>query len=382
MYKTRNNIPYYYTYFRILFFRFFYKKMFFIVMDIDVICKFRNKSNLIIKNSKNVKSISTKYNKKKYKFMMNEIWDNNITYNDIYSYFCKNSVNYKDKNIILFGYSGSGKTFTMMNILKEIINNNIDNKIKYTISCFQIYNNNIYDILDNNKQLKFFKNDILIIKDISKLQFESFDELSDIITNNRKCSKTYNNDVSSRSCLIIKINSIISTYNIIDMPGQETANINNNINIQNEAKNINLSMLALKNCILSYYQKKKYIPFRDNLLTLYLKKMFISICKVYFICTINSDNKIFYQLDSIKYASCLVHPKKNINNNITKLLLEYSLYITSIGLNNCEDNNIFKQLKNNDYCNINHINKMLNSNIEVINEFKKKINCFLEKIKK
>ena len=65
MYKTRNNIPYYYTYFRILFFRFFYKKMFFIVMDIDVICKFRNKSNLIIKNSKNVKSISTKYNKKK-----------------------------------------------------------------------------------------------------------------------------------------------------------------------------------------------------------------------------------------------------------------------------------------------------------------------------
>ena len=128
---------------------------------------------------------------------------------------------------MLFGYSGSGKTFTMMNILKEIINNNIDNKIKYTISCFQIYNNNIYDILDNNKQLKFFKNDILIIKDISKLQFESFDELSDIITNNRKCSKTYNNDVSSRSCLIIKINSIISTYNIIDMPGQETANINN-----------------------------------------------------------------------------------------------------------------------------------------------------------
>ena len=110
--------------------------------------------------------------------------------------------------------------------------------------------------------------------------------------------------------------------------------------------------------------------------------MFISICKVYFICTINSDNKIFYQLDSIKYASCLVHPKKNINNNITKLLLEYSLYITSIGLNNCEDNDIFKQLKNNDYSNINNINKMLNSNIEVINEFKKKINCFLEKIKK
>ena len=136
MYKTRNNIPYYYTYFRILFFRFFYKKMFFIVMDIDVICKFRNKSNLIIKNSKNVKSISTKYNKKKYKFMMNEIWDNNITYNDIYSYFCKNSVNYKDKNIILFGYSGSGKTFTMMNILKKIINNNIDNKIKNNIICF------------------------------------------------------------------------------------------------------------------------------------------------------------------------------------------------------------------------------------------------------
>ena len=128
--------------------------MFFIDMDIDVICKFRNKSNFIIKKSKNLTSISTKNKKKKYKFMLNETWDNDVTYDDIYSYFCENSVNYKDKNIILFGYSGSGKTFTMMNILKEIINNNINNKNKYTISCFQIYNNCIYDILDNNKLLK------------------------------------------------------------------------------------------------------------------------------------------------------------------------------------------------------------------------------------
>lgn len=350
-------------------------------MDIDVICKFRNKTNFMIKHVNDRKIISTKYNKKKYKFNVNEVWDNSINYDNINSYFIKNSVNYKDKNIILFGYSGSGKTFTMMNILKEIINNLINNKNKYTVSCFQIYNNCIYDILDNNTLLKIFKADNLIIKNMSKSHFESFDELYNIINNNRKCRKTYSNDVSSRSCLIIKINSILGNYNIIDMPGQEISNINNNNIVVNEAKNINLSMLSLKNCILSYYQKKKYIPFRNNLLTLYLKKMFISICKVYFICTINSEHKLFYQIDSIRYASCLVHPKKNIGIDIKALLLEYSLYVTSIGLNNCEDNDIFKELKNNDYSNITRINKMLCSNIEAITLFQKKLNIFLEKRK-
>lgn len=351
-------------------------------MDIDVICKFRNKSKFKISNVNNIKKIYTKLNKKKYNFKFNEIWDDNNSFESIYSYLNNNSNNYRDKNIILFGYSGSGKTYTMNNILKEIINQYITSKTKYKIICFQIYNNQIFDIFNNNLPLKFYKSNELKIKNPTKMYFDNFNDLQNIININRKINKTDNNDISSRSCLIIKISSIKGNYNIIDMHGQEIGNPNNNNILSNEAKNINLNMLALKQCILSYYEKKKYIPFRNSLLTLYLKNMFTSICKVYFICTINAEHQFYQQLDSMKYASCLVHPKKDIKNNIQNLLIEYCLYITSISLNNHEDNKIFKELRRNDYSNINQINDLLTSNMDAITIFNKKYNEFIKNMKR
>ena len=350
-------------------------------MDIDVICKFRNKSKFNIINNENIKIVSTKFNKKKLKFNFNEVWDDNDSYEDIYSFIDKNSVNYRDKNIILFGYSGSGKTYTMTNILKEIINDFLKKDIKYKISSFQIYNNHIFDILDNNNKLKFFKNNQLSIKNPTKKYFETFEEFENLMNNNRKINKTDNNDISSRSCLIIKINSLLGNFNIIDMHGQEIGNPNNNNILSNEAKNINLNMLALKNCIIAYYKKNKYIPFRDSLLTLYLKNMFTSVCKVYFICTINSDHQFYQQLDSMKYASCLVHPKKNIKYDIQNLLIEYSLYITTLSLNNHDNNTIFKQIRKNDYSGLDRINELIISNMDAIKIFNQKYNDFMNNIK-
>lgn len=350
-------------------------------MDIDVICKFRNKSNFKIKKLKNIKIISTKYNKKSFKYNFNEVWDNDMPFEDIYSYINNNSSTYKDKNIILFGYSGSGKTYTMINILKQIINDYINKNITYKLTCFQIYNNVIFDVLNNNNELKYFKNNNLLVKNATKIQFKTFQELENIINDNRKNNKTDSNDISSRSCLIIKINSLVGNFNIIDMPGQEIGNVNNNNLVNNEAKNINLNMLALKQCILSYYQKCKYIPFRNSLLTLYLKKMFISICKVYFICTINAEHNFYHQLDSMKYASCLVHPKKNLDDDIQKLLLEYSIYITDITLNNSENNDIHREIRNNNFINIHKIGKLLKSNSDTIIYFQQKYKKFMNKLK-
>ena len=91
-----------------------------------------------------------------------------------------------------------------------------------------------------------------------------------------------------------------------------------------------------------YYQKKDYIPFRNSLLTMALKKMFYSVCKVFFICNINGVHPFYHQLDSMKYASCLVNKKKELGINYQQLLLEYSLYIQNIGLNYIDDNEVFK----------------------------------------
>jgi len=351
-------------------------------MDIDVICKFRNKSNFKIHDDNTVKNITTRYKKKLYKFKFNEIWDDTTSFESIYSYLNSNSNNYRDKNIILFGYTGSGKTYTMNNILKELINNYINNKQTYKITCFQLYNNQIFDILDNNNVLKYFKNNELKIMNPKKMYFDNFENLINIIENNRKINKTDNNDVSSRSCLIIKIKTLKESYNIIDMHGQEIGNTKNNQTLNNEAIHINLNMLALKQCITSYYEKRSYIPFRNSLLTLYLKNMFNSICKVYFICTINSDHHFFQQLDSMKYASCLIHPKKNIKNDIQNFLIEYSLYITSLSLNSHDENILFKEIKRNDFSNINKVHDYIQSNLNAITIFNKKYDLFLKNLKK
>ena len=347
-------------------------------MDVDIICNFRNKSNFIFKNFKNKKIISTHFNNKNNNFFFDDIWFHDSPSFNNYKYLKSNSLNYKEKYIIFFGYSGSGKTFTMYNLLKEIINNFLSNNISFTVSCFQIYNNTIFDLLNNNHILNFFKNDNLIIKDITKSKFNSFNDLLKIIKKFRKFNKTSNNNNSSRSSLIINIHTLLESFNIIDLHGQEI--INTNYKYPPDSKIINFNMLSIKQCIISYYKKKKHIPFRNCLLTFYLKNMFKSICKVFFICSINSEHNLFQQIDTMKYSSLLIHPNKyNINNDIHNFILEYSIYIADISINNCENNDILQQISNNDFSNIHRINQIINSNNNSINFFKKKLNYFISK---
>ena len=346
-------------------------------MDIDVICKLRNNNNFNKTIVKNKTFLKTQFNKKIYYFYFDKIWNENISDDYIFNYIKQSSNSYRDKNIIVFGYSGSGKTYTINKILKNIIDYYKQCNNTFSISCIQFYNNHIFDIFNHNKPLKYFKNNNLLIHNISKLSNKNYEFISETIENNRKINKTHSNDTSSRSCLIISIKSIIGNYTIIDMPGQEVANINNNNNVNNEAKNINLNLLALKQCIMNYFQKKNYIPFRNSLLTLYLKKMFYSVCKVFFICNVNGDHNLFHQIDSMKYASCLVNKQKSDAINYKKFLLEYSIYIQNIGLNYCDDNTIFKQIKNKNYNNIHQIKHLVNQNLNTLIQFKKKLNNLL-----
>ena len=342
-------------------------------MDIDVICKlFNNKylSKTYIYNKLHMKGI---YNNKTYKYPFDKTWDENTTNQEIFDFVQDSSKSYRDKHIIVFGYSGSGKTYTISHILKDIINDLNKENNTYHVTCIQIYNNNIYDIFNKNEKLQFFKNNDLIIRGMKKINSKPFEFIFHTIQENRKINKTFNNDTSSRSCMIIQIKSLKGNTTIIDMPGQEVGNTKNNFSVHQEAKNINLNLLALKNCISCYYQKKEYIPFRNSLLTLALKKMFYSVCKVFFICNVNGKHPFYHQLDSMKYASCLVNKKKELGINYQQLLLEYSLYIQNIGLNYIDDNDLFKEIKNKKYHNIHNIKKLVKSSSDSLIRFKKKL---------
>ena len=342
-------------------------------MDIDVICKLFNNKDLSKKYIHNRLHMKGNYNKKTYEYPFDKVWDENTKNNEIYDFIQESSQSYRDKHIIVFGYSGSGKTYTISHILKDIINDLNNQNNTYSVTCIQIYNNNIYDIFNKNEKLHFFKNNDLVVRGMKKINNNSFEYIFNTIQQNRKINKTFNNDTSSRSCMILQIKSLKGNTTIVDMPGQEVGNLKNNFGVHQEAKTINLNLLALKQCISCYYQKKDYIPFRNSLLTMALKKMFYSVCKVFFICNVNGVHPFYHQLDSMKYASCLVNKKKELGINYQQLLLEYSLYIQNIGLNYIDDNELFKEIKNQKYNNIHNIKKLVKSSSDSLLRFQKKL---------
>ena len=65
-----------------------------------------------------------------------------------------------------------------------------------------------------------------------------------------------------------------------------------------------MSLLSLKECIRAYINNSKYIPFRSNKLTLYLRDFFINNCCIMMISMISSEKKhLIDSLDTLKYAS-------------------------------------------------------------------------------
>ena len=105
---------------------------------------------------------------------------------------------------ILFGFTGTGKTYTTIGILKQLLNiykNNL------SLSAIQIYNNDIYDII-TNKKLKYFKTSKLVIKDMTSKNIVNEQDIKHFIKTfdtNRSKSKTNYNNTSSRSHAIISV---------------------------------------------------------------------------------------------------------------------------------------------------------------------------------
>ena len=164
-----------------------------------------------------------------------------------------------------FGYTGSGKTYATTNILKIIKSSVIIYKSEVSISAIQIYEDDILDLINDNNKCKYFKTDKLIIKDNIRKSVHNADEIIKTILDNRTVASTKMNVESSRSHAIITIYHEKKKYVIVDMAGQEFGDPNNkNSEIQKQANNINLNMLALKECIRAHHAKKPYIPYREH----------------------------------------------------------------------------------------------------------------------
>ena len=342
-------------------------------MPIDVFCRLKNE-NLNYNKNKNSCNININYNKKSFNFSVTDIW-NNMTNCDIVHELLQRSYEYNNTYFIAFGYTGSGKTYTTMGILKELIDHYKNKNLECIISTIQIYNENVYDVLNNNAKLKYFKTDELVINNISYHKITDSKLCVESIKRNRSTASTIMNNSSSRSHAIITLKIGDKKHIIVDMAGQESSVTGNKLNAlsRNEGSYINLNMLALKECIRNYNKNKKHIPFRRCLLTLALKPMFYNKCYVSFISTISGEHSTYFKIDSLKYASALFKPSKNNDKIYFELFKNYTMYVQETGVTGCNEREIWKQMKEGNYKNVNLIESYCNSNLKAIKLLKEKM---------
>ena len=345
-------------------------------MPIEIFSRVKDGAIPRVSHTENSSNIAFKYQKKDFKFVINKLWNNNEKNKEIFDTLYKRSQNHAHVYWLAFGYTGSGKTYTITGIMKELFETlntmtikknvnqvnqvssenlpsiqpqNVASNTPYIeVTAYQIYREKIYDMMNNNKLLQTWKTDKLVIKNLQKKRLENVDTMMSRIQKNRKMASTNMNNVSSRSHAIINIYCGSKCYTLVDMAGQEsgvTSNKNERL-VKKQGTSINLNMLALKECIRMYHDKKAHIPFRRTLLTLALKPLFIKQCYVSFICTISSAQNIFYQIDSIRYASALYDKDASKkDNNLNEFFKHYTKYVEEIGWVGFKERQIWRKMK-------------------------------------
>ena len=338
-------------------------------MPLQIYCRIRDGSYDKIVQGNNMCKIKIKHNKKNHEFIINKLWGPDVANEKIFDDIFSNTSDYSTNYWVAFGYTGSGKTYTTSNLIRNLYNTlNVDKKCKICVTAIQIYNNNIYDLLNNNNQLVFYKTNELVIKNVTKRD-EDINSIIDMCVQNRNTAQTEMNNVSSRSHAIITIHYNNKKYVIVDMAGQErVANTNNDLLIQKQANNINLNMLALKECIRSKNDNKKYIPYRQTLITLAIKPIFEDKCNVAFICNVNLKQSLYYQIDSLRYASSLYRKTSVKEDKFMNLFELYTSYIQNVEWYACQERLLWVELKEGKMKNFNNMNVFLKKKKKFIDD--------------
>jgi len=230
-------------------------------------------------------------------------------------------------------------TGTLINIIE-------DHKYAVFISCIEIYNNYIYDLLDDSpdaskrmeslresKNLKEDSKGAMYIKDVTEIEVKSTEEALDLMSKAQKkrvVAYTDLNSESSRSHSIFTIKIVQAAYDpldhtirpkstvhvsqlsLVDLAGSErTKRTKNTGNRLKEAGSINSSLMALRNCLETLRENimsgtRKMVPYRDSKLTLLFKNYFEGNGKIKMILCINPSSIEFDETINVLKFSDLV----------------------------------------------------------------------------
>ena len=104
-------------------------------MPIRVFCRLKDNNDQIEMKrvSEEITNISIPYSHKNFEFQVNQIWGGSDN-QQVFETLMKKS-NYQKNYWILFGFTGTGKTYTTMSILNQLLSNY---QQKITVSAYQI----------------------------------------------------------------------------------------------------------------------------------------------------------------------------------------------------------------------------------------------------
>jgi hypothetical protein len=206
--------------------------------------------------------------------------------------------------IFAYGQTGSGKTYTMENPggspsaegitpravaelfrIKEKDADRFDIAIRF--SMLELYNDKLVDLIENVGQKLTVKKDsdgMTYVENASVREVCSADELKEIIRlggARRHVSSTTMNAESSRSHLIMSVvvesnkrgtnDGTVGKLTLVDLAGSERQSKTGSENeALVEAQSINKSLSALGDVVHALTTKAKFIPYRNNLVSLWM----------------------------------------------------------------------------------------------------------------
>jgi hypothetical protein len=269
---------------------------------------------------------------------------------------CSSAVDGFNVCIFAYGQTGSGKTWTMMGdistpedygIIPRCINEVFDLKEKstsytYTITCYmlEIYNEQLLDLLRDPKQdkapgaskkklgVKLDANKIVIVPGIIEVEVFKPQDVLDLLDKGQKLRKTASTQMnagSSRSHMVFAmlINGVneknertLGKLSLVDLAGSEKASKTGATGDQmKEAQAINKSLSALGDVISALSKEEKFIPYRNNMLTMMLQDSLGGNAKTLcFVNTSPADYNAEETNSSLTYAARM----KLITNNAEK----------------------------------------------------------------
>lgn len=159
------------------------------------------------------------------------------------------------------------------------------------LSCLEVYNESLYDLLDdeqNPKAIKMKEKGEIYVDGLCLPHVESYEKLLGLYesaTERRRTSSTIRNSSSSRSHFLVQLHisgthpneNTASVITLIDLAGSESAADSKSLS---ETKQINSSLLELTKVMIALKRKETNVTYRGSVLTRLLEPHLSKKCKV------------------------------------------------------------------------------------------------------